>query len=70
MAATWAAPTTTWADTDWTGTGAEIIVPDVNATSTPTVAGFATSTTTAAGAATSTLTVAGAATSTATGSDG
>lgn len=54
MAATWADPTTTWADPGWSWTGTTIVIPDINATSTPTVAGFATSTVTVAAAATST----------------
>ena len=70
MIATWADPTATWADPGYSWTGATIVIPDINATSTPTVAGFATSTVTLAGAATSTLTAAGAATSTPGVSDG
>ena len=44
MSATWADPTATWADPGYSWTGATIVIPDINATSTPTVAGFATST--------------------------
>ena len=70
MTATWADPTATCADPGYSWTGATIVIPDINATSTPTVTGFASSTATLAGAATSTPTVAGFATSTATVSDG
>lgn len=47
MTATWADPVATLATptTSWTGT--TIVIPDINATSTPTVAGYATSTLTA-----------------------
>ncbi len=44
MAATWADPTATWAVSGWSWSGAAVVVPDVNATSATTVAGFATST--------------------------
>ena len=70
MSATWADPVATWADWSTSWTGATIVIPDINATSTPTVAGFATSTVTLAGAATSTLTAAAFATSTPGVSDG
>ena len=59
----WATPTVAW-------TGAAITIADANATSNPTVTGFASSTVTVAGAATSTPTVAAFATSTPGVSDG
>lgn len=68
--------TATWADsTPWTTptvawTGAAITIADANATSNPTVVGFASSTVTVTGAATSTATVAAFATSTPGVSDG
>ncbi len=69
MSATWA-DSTPWTTPTVAWTGAAITIADANATSNPTVTGFASSTVTVAGAATSTPTVAAFATSTPGVSDG